>query len=551
MHMPTKQSQGFFVQMSVLLQNLVKADLGESVKLHPQKVLNKKSVHTYMKKNLNVGPTGETSRISGATSEEHSTVDSLQKKASKTKKPEKAAVEKSKKKKENVVQIVKKQKGVVQQPVEARSQDAPAKSKSGTISDVDSCPLVKLKNGGAASKLKLIIESSDSESTLGAEEASTSGPEANVETTPIVEIEYDDGSAAADQEERVECSNHTDMKPVPNEGTIVVRSGSEQPTEQSKTSTGKSFHAPVQIKEINSVMHFLPKIDPTDKGKELLQCLARPNPLKEHYLMVEEIVRTIETVEERGVEEEHRAQGDEQQAPPEECQTQSNEHQDKNEPNLEAEQEIEQQAPIDSSHSSPSRGSSLSGHFSLYDEDSEEIQGPSPSVFQMVVYIGNRVENNCPTHGEGFTQDDPQQIIVSGPQANLDADIKLKEVQKVIVSLDSKVKSMDSRVVSLEFKVEALLNTQTFMKNDFGIYKRAFYEKFDALEANVTSSQTQLETSLVRQFTKHQLQISSDLDFVKLLLAELVSHLKEMGDDKKGKGPSKGPGPSIEKRRLL
>ncbi|KZV27765.1 hypothetical protein F511_32990 [Dorcoceras hygrometricum] len=96
----------------------------------------------------------------------------------------------------------------------------------------------------------------------------------------------------------------------------------------------------------------------------------------------------------------------------------------------------------------------------------------------MVVYTGNRVENNCPTHGDGFTQDDPQQIFDSGPQANLDA-VKLKE-------------------------------------NDFGIYKRAFYEKIDALESNVTSSQTVLGTSLVRQFIEHQLQIASDLDFVKL-----------------------------------
>ncbi|KZV40233.1 hypothetical protein F511_38784 [Dorcoceras hygrometricum] len=48
-HTPTKKSQGFAVQVSVLLQNLVKADLREIVKLHPQKVLNNKSVHTFMK----------------------------------------------------------------------------------------------------------------------------------------------------------------------------------------------------------------------------------------------------------------------------------------------------------------------------------------------------------------------------------------------------------------------------------------------------------------------------------------------------------------------
>ncbi|KZV31869.1 hypothetical protein F511_43732 [Dorcoceras hygrometricum] len=56
---PTRQSQGFVVQVSVLLENLVKADLEETVKLHPQKVLNNKSVHTYIKKNLKVIPAGE------------------------------------------------------------------------------------------------------------------------------------------------------------------------------------------------------------------------------------------------------------------------------------------------------------------------------------------------------------------------------------------------------------------------------------------------------------------------------------------------------------
>ncbi|KZV38575.1 hypothetical protein F511_04280 [Dorcoceras hygrometricum] len=66
-HTPTKKSQGFAVQVSFWLQNLVKADLREIVKLHPQKVLNNTLVHTYIKNNLGVGQTGETSRISGAT----------------------------------------------------------------------------------------------------------------------------------------------------------------------------------------------------------------------------------------------------------------------------------------------------------------------------------------------------------------------------------------------------------------------------------------------------------------------------------------------------
>ncbi|KZV17407.1 putative inactive serine/threonine-protein kinase scy1 [Dorcoceras hygrometricum] len=52
----------FAVQVSVQLQNLVKSDLRELVKFPPQKVLNNKSIHTYIKKNLNVVPAGESSK---------------------------------------------------------------------------------------------------------------------------------------------------------------------------------------------------------------------------------------------------------------------------------------------------------------------------------------------------------------------------------------------------------------------------------------------------------------------------------------------------------
>ncbi|KZV27904.1 hypothetical protein F511_24270 [Dorcoceras hygrometricum] len=56
---PKKQSQEFAVQVSILLANLVKADLGESIKLHSQKMLTSKSVQTYIKKNLEIKPAGK------------------------------------------------------------------------------------------------------------------------------------------------------------------------------------------------------------------------------------------------------------------------------------------------------------------------------------------------------------------------------------------------------------------------------------------------------------------------------------------------------------
>ncbi|KZV34499.1 hydroxyproline-rich glycoprotein [Dorcoceras hygrometricum] len=68
---------------------------------------------------------------------------------------------------------------------------------------------------------------------------------------------------------------------------------------------------------------------------------------------------------------------------------------------------------------------------------------------------------------------------------------------------------MSSRVVSLDSKVEEMLNIQTFMKHDFSTYKNGFYDKMDTVAAKVTSSQTSLETSLVRQLIEHQLQLAN------------------------------------------
>ncbi|KZV54039.1 hypothetical protein F511_17427 [Dorcoceras hygrometricum] len=57
-----KQSQGFIVQISMLMELLVKADLGASTKLHTKKVLTSKQVENYIKANQGISPTGETSK---------------------------------------------------------------------------------------------------------------------------------------------------------------------------------------------------------------------------------------------------------------------------------------------------------------------------------------------------------------------------------------------------------------------------------------------------------------------------------------------------------
>ncbi|KZV34680.1 hypothetical protein F511_21795 [Dorcoceras hygrometricum] len=60
---PKRQSQGYDLQIRFLLDKLVKADLGEPVKLHPRKILTGKSVTTYIKNNLKVTPAGESSKL--------------------------------------------------------------------------------------------------------------------------------------------------------------------------------------------------------------------------------------------------------------------------------------------------------------------------------------------------------------------------------------------------------------------------------------------------------------------------------------------------------
>ncbi|KZV23629.1 hypothetical protein F511_33501 [Dorcoceras hygrometricum] len=130
-----KNYPGYAVHLSLLLEKLLKADLGDFVALHPLKVLNNKSVLTYMKKNQAAPQSGEGRKTSG----------------------DKVAVEP---KKENFP---------MKKNIVAGSSAAPAKSRSETSSDDEKRPLVTLaaaKTGGADAKRKLILSPSNSESTM-------------------------------------------------------------------------------------------------------------------------------------------------------------------------------------------------------------------------------------------------------------------------------------------------------------------------------------------------------------------------------------------------
>ncbi|KZV37980.1 hypothetical protein F511_09800 [Dorcoceras hygrometricum] len=128
------------------------------------------------------------------------------------------AVEKKKKKKkqEKVKKVVEKQ------TVEAGSQAAPTKSKSGTSSEEDSCTPANLKKGGM--KRKQVVESSNSEATVTvpsvlitkknqtkqANKGSTAGgPEDTVATPAKLEKQNGDGSNTPAQDEHMQFRNET------------------------------------------------------------------------------------------------------------------------------------------------------------------------------------------------------------------------------------------------------------------------------------------------------------------------------------------------------
>ncbi|KZV40293.1 hypothetical protein F511_33509 [Dorcoceras hygrometricum] len=86
-----------------------------------------------------------------------------------------------------------------------------------------------------------------------------------------------------------------------------------------------------------------------------------------------------------------------------------------------------------------------------------------------------------------------------------------------------------------------MMDTQTSLKVDFGRHKHVFHDKMNTLADNVTSYQTALETSIIRQLAGQQHQLTTDLDMIKLQLAELVENLKWVGDAKKGEGGQSRP----------
>ncbi|KZV51210.1 benzyl alcohol O-benzoyltransferase-like [Dorcoceras hygrometricum] len=149
---PKAQSQGYTVSVSMLMETLVKADLGASIKLHSQNVLTSKSMQSYIKKNQDIAPEGETSKraedtasnteVSMPHQEEPAAPESLaaaKEKGVKTSKKRNQMGGGQKKQTKNVTKTA--TQTVERQSVEDRRPVAPTNFDFEEVSEPDSCPL--------------------------------------------------------------------------------------------------------------------------------------------------------------------------------------------------------------------------------------------------------------------------------------------------------------------------------------------------------------------------------------------------------------------------
>ncbi|KZV32450.1 hypothetical protein F511_15708 [Dorcoceras hygrometricum] len=140
-------------------------------------------------------------------------------------------------KKKKVTVMVKKEKVVVTKKMAVGSSTAPAKSKSETNSDEDRHPLAKLgsaKTGGAGAKHKLVIDPSDSESTVS-----------------LTLLEIKKKLRRTKRPKLVKTIQAMEEQAVSKELPIVVRTEPEQPAQQLISYGSGIVFDPIEIREIN------------------------------------------------------------------------------------------------------------------------------------------------------------------------------------------------------------------------------------------------------------------------------------------------------------
>ncbi|KZV57268.1 zinc finger CCCH domain-containing protein 8-like [Dorcoceras hygrometricum] len=469
---PKRQSQGFAIQISILVKNIVKENLRELVKLHPQKVLTSKSVQTYIKKNLDVKPTRGTSKQTEDTASNN----------------ERGGDESTSLKKMNRVVVVittmidmKRIRGVRPR----RTTWVPMKMYRIIFREVQPLFDKHLEN------FKIDVHS------------------VNHDYLCIHFLHMELREIAT--QHRAQCT--LAGLPILSPEALLVGAAShrsETPAfEFSSQADQEQAHGQDSDQQIEQIVE-------VDRG----------------VVNIEETVG--ETGEHQAPNNEHLAQGDEHQA--------HDEHLDVQQNSLSGQQEQpgsggnltqlkDHSVDIEDTINNP-------GPNPISEEHNTDHQGPNPSNLQMVAYNPDSEEN---THIFFLEDSDSsntgsQHLIISNPPESPPTNFKLDEVYKVVasvdsrmiyieskmtslnsrmlsvdsrvVSMDSEVNSMDSRLKSMDSKLAELLKTQSYMKHNSGLYHRTFYDKVDTLAANVTTSQTALETSLIRQLAGKQYQLT-------------------------------------------
>ncbi|KZV40130.1 hypothetical protein F511_39301 [Dorcoceras hygrometricum] len=138
------------------------------------------------------------------------------------------------------------------------------------------------------------------------------------------------------------------------------------------------------------------------------------------------------------------------------------------------------------------------------EDNNADHQGPNRSHIQMDAFTTDSEEDTRLSFLDNSesSHTGSQQMIISSPPPpdSPQANSKIEEVYKVVasidsriiymepkltsvdsmtLSIDSKMHSMESKLRSMNSNIEQLMDTQTFLKLDFGRYKHIIYDKVD------------------------------------------------------------------------
>ncbi|KZV43398.1 filament-like plant protein 1 [Dorcoceras hygrometricum] len=249
---------------------------------------------------------------------------------------------------------------------------------------------------------------------------------------------------------------------------------------QTMTFVGQGIFSPIQIWEIDWVTYFLPKIDPASKGKETLVVMTKHTPVEEHCHMVlnytwDNVSTRMNTFDDGCTSEKSR---EEQEQAATQDQIKQIVQQD-----IVNETEHQQQGSTDNPTQPEDPSVNITdtvknpGPDPTSEDNNTDHQGPNPSHLQMVAY----------------TADSEEDTRLSFLEVQVDL-FGLKTL-----SIDSKMHSMESKLCSMNSNIDQMMDTQKSLKLEFGRHKHIFHDKMNTLAGTVTSSQTALKTSIIRQ----------------------------------------------------